>query len=195
MVILSQPMKHIFFQLALLVTCVVSAHLCVAQPHCCEVTATNGLKLEFCLHGRSSRPTATDETWYQFISPSNTPAFRVYIPQPAYLCTVELTDPNGNKVDKSWAGRKYGRQFDGASATNVPFEKNQRGTRLNSLVTPNGSGQFKLPPCNELFKIDQPGDYTLTVRIQVVREVIKGGTFAGWELVRFPPLKILLHNK
>lgn len=157
--------------------------------HVFKVTATNGTTMEFNLMGTADDPTASDKIWYQFIS-SNGPAFRIYLPKPAYLCTVELTGPDGKPVAKTSVGKRYGTAFDQAKGPDTPIDVDKGGSWVGSIVTPYGSGQFRLPPCDELFEVKRPGNYTFKVQFQVIREIIRDGKYLGKELVRFPPIEI-----
>lgn len=173
----------------------VATRVLAGQYHCYEGTMTNGLKLQLCFYGTSGQPSAGDEMWYQFIAETNQPPFRVYILKPAYQCTIEVANGESAPVPKTREGKKYGRLFGEARPVEVAIDKDKRGSRLCSLVTPNGSGRFRLPRCNELFTFEERGEYSFKIQMQVIREVVRDESRVEFELVRCAPLKITIRKE
>lgn len=160
-----------------------------------EVTATNGLKLALHVTGTSRKPLVKDGIYYQFFAPSNMARCSILIPSPAYLCKVELRDRTGKEVGKTWAGGRYGKEFEKATLSNISYHK-IRGFPMYSDVTPQvASGEFNFPSCNQLFHVKEPGPYTLTIRFQVVRKFPTQDNHAKRELVRFPPIHVKIEKE
>ncbi len=122
----------------------------------------------------------------------NTGRVGIWFPlDPAYGVKVKMFGPSGKEVKRTSLGRDYGTKWDKLHSN--------KDTRLQSVQAwgsfEENKGQSSaggsLPAPQELFKMDEPGTYTMEVEIQLFRHPSTRDTDA-WSrnLLRFSPIKI-----
>jgi len=154
---------------------------------------TNGITLEVFLHTEAQQqPTLANRINCQFISTSG-PPFRVYYLKESMACTLELTDPEGKAVRRTWRGSRLGSRFDNVELSRKSAAFDKGGSPKGSIVTTNGSAALHLGAATDFFRPGQDaGPYKLRLQVQILREVVQG---RGGMLVpiRFPPVELLLY--
>ena len=111
----------------------------------------------------------------------------------AHCIKMSMTDSNGNDIQQTALGQKFGFLFDQLKV--FSDIKRPAPTMATGAYKDNwelGGGHL-LPTPEQLFKIRKPGIYTLVVQIQVF-EVFKNTSPWTRNLIRFSPVKIKIEK-
>jgi len=118
---------------------------------------------------------------------TNGPVRVAYPATPEYAYQVELFDSNGLPIPKTALGKKTGSKFWG-------FDENAlKSIKIGRLMPPRRSEPvpwlYMFRPA-DLFEIQEPGNYTLRIRFQIVAFPRTGPNRGDYkkELIRFPAL-------
>jgi hypothetical protein len=105
-----------------------------------------------------------------------------------YLMKITGVGADGKELPKTSLGKLFGRDFDKVRG----FEDTDRKVSGGFVVNGGYGGEFTdaifFSP-NELFEIDKPGTYTITLEIQVF-EVVYEANKVSHRLIHFSPVKI-----
>jgi hypothetical protein len=110
-------------------------------------------------------------------------------PKPEYGVKIKMTGPDGREVSKTTLGKSFGSKFDQL--------REFTDSRLDCIdawgpyrENPGLGGGRPLPRPEDLFKMRDPGAYTLTVEMQMFHRAAPGSNDKYWTLFRFPPVTI-----
>ena len=123
--------------------------------------------------------------------------YDVFMLDPAYGCKLALNARDGRSLPLSKLGKFYGKHFDNVSK----YDKEELDETTSTWDRPfdrefpyltKASTQFSLtrglPPPENLFKISEPGNYTMTVQMQVW--ACSSDHKSQKSLVKFSPVEI-----
>jgi len=119
----------------------------------------------------------------------------IFFPKDEYFCIAKMKDAHGRDVSRRIFGPNPGRHF---ISLDQPFAAKLRMFQATDgripvleYLHPYGSGLYFYSP-DQLFLLEEPGTYKLTLQFQVFKAVSGNGAELNLELVRFPPLEVLV---
>lgn len=119
------------------------------------------------------------------------PAWIAFPADLEYACEIELLDTNRAKVPKTELGKKVGAKFldfdVGAYKKGIKLKRERADKEGEPVATPI---LFYPSRTRDLFRIEEPGNYTLKIRFQILafpRTGPKRGHYTN-QLIRFPTL-------
>jgi hypothetical protein len=140
---------------------------------------------------------SSDPIYVRFVSTTNKPSL-LFMLRPQYEFRFSAVSENGEDVEVTHLGAKYGRYFDDLkSVDNDAIAMNNRRTFMRSIADVYGSdidlGTAMLTP-DELFRFKKPGKYTMTVEAACFASrdfpPKLGSIKTNYYLVKFPPVKL-----
>src|ERR1035441_9771953 len=125
--------------------------------------------------------------WGAFMDGSN---MELCYPAPPFGVRIEMTGPDGKEVAKTALGRTFGSKWDKLRS----FKDGKLGhTDTRKALDLRGGGFSGVPflAPEDLFRVDEPGIYTLEIQMQMFRHTASPDPEV-WHtnLMRFSPVKI-----
>jgi hypothetical protein len=111
-----------------------------------------------------------------------------------YVAKIEMVDAEGNALPKTELGRRCGSHFAEVDESyddkrRPIFKRMELGKVAWQSRSREPAAWRVLPRPSDLFEIQKPGEYRMTVQIQVLR-FVPGQTSASFTRVRFPLLTL-----
>lgn len=128
---------------------------------------------------------------YGFCSTQSVPC-EVFTLDEKYGCIISAKTEFGQEVRKTHYGRKFGDKFSSV----IGFDRGQftRGRGQFPYLAVAGPNRLllgrKLPPLEQLFKFEKPGNFIVSVRLQCLVGPYNKSMATNVHLVRFPPVEL-----
>jgi len=137
---------------------------------------------------------ASKPIYYQHFSTTNVPSF-LYILRPEYQFHFFMLAENGDVVEPTRQGAKYGRLYDDLKTLDWhnTIGINNRGDPMRDIAgIPDRPGTpFSIPSPDDLFKIPKPGKYTLTIQAACFASR-EWPPQTNYDLIKLPPVRLTI---